>query len=296
MPGRCQTPLPSTGLCDWQNCDTGSNYEDSKTKDNLDQKASGLNEAQVCTFPTSLTVDYPVANLVYSRFADVRTLTLLVGPEKTHFYVHKHLLFGSSQFFKAAFDSKFREAAAREMRLPEDDAASWEHIVRWLYHSNSRSEIRVLPVVPEDADLVQIAETYTLTEKYHLIKLKNQICKEIWELMMRIRLPPQEFATIIYENTPRNDILRQMLPLWFTWCYISSIARLETMRELLGRVPELLMDITLELIKTPLTKREFRKQASLFWDELEEREASRNVEDSEDGDAGNLETSDDPDG
>ena len=61
-----------------------------------------------------------------SRWADVATVSLVVGESNTAFHVHEADLFDASPFFKAAFTSDFRESAERSMTLPEDDEDIFE--------------------------------------------------------------------------------------------------------------------------------------------------------------------------
>ena len=59
-------------------------------------------------------------------------VTVLVGPEKRRFDLHKGLITSRSDFFKAAFMGKFKEVDGT-LTLPEKDPATFKHFVYWLY-------------------------------------------------------------------------------------------------------------------------------------------------------------------
>ena len=128
------------------------------------------------------------------------------------------------------------------MNLPEDNVVSWEQIVRWLYLDECGTGFYILPEKPDDADLVRIATTYTLAEKYDMVKLKNKICLELCALLGISSPPSTTFATIIYNNTPPNAPLRKLLVDWYVWYSVLSWDEYIVTRELLRDLPELARD------------------------------------------------------
>lgn len=64
-------------------------------------------------------------------------VTVLVGPEKDYFAIHKTLVCGQSDFFKAALTGNFKEADGT-IALPERDPATFKYFVYWLYTGSLR--------------------------------------------------------------------------------------------------------------------------------------------------------------
>lgn len=60
------------------------------------------------------------------------TITLLIGPDSTVFHASQDLLC-RLPFFRAALQGEFREAATRQITMPEDDASSMAALIEFLY-------------------------------------------------------------------------------------------------------------------------------------------------------------------
>ena len=60
-------------------------------------------------------------------------VTVLVGSTETRFDLHRGILCASSDFFKAAITSDFKERAQSEIKLPEQDVKIFRFFVHWLY-------------------------------------------------------------------------------------------------------------------------------------------------------------------
>lgn len=58
---------------------------------------------------------------------------ILVGPDEKRFDVHKELLCSVSDFFSAALNGGFKEAATGVVKLPEQDTETFQYFVHWLY-------------------------------------------------------------------------------------------------------------------------------------------------------------------
>lgn len=56
-----------------------------------------------------------------------------MGPSKNIWRLHENLLSATSDFFRAAFNSGFKESLEDRLLLPEDDPHAFELFVRWLY-------------------------------------------------------------------------------------------------------------------------------------------------------------------
>lgn len=60
-------------------------------------------------------------------------ITLYVGNDREVFHVHQNLLCNASPVFKAALTGNFRESSDHSMDLPEEDVASVNRLLSWLY-------------------------------------------------------------------------------------------------------------------------------------------------------------------
>lgn len=56
-----------------------------------------------------------------------------MGPSQTIWRLHENLLSATSDFFRAAFNSGFKESLEDRLLLPEDNPHAFELFVRWLY-------------------------------------------------------------------------------------------------------------------------------------------------------------------
>ncbi|KAL8751310.1 MAG: hypothetical protein Q9184_006112 [Pyrenodesmia sp. 2 TL-2023] len=61
-------------------------------------------------------------------------VTVLVGPEKEAFHVHKTLLMSKSAFFRGAFECGFKEAINKTLTLDEDDPDCFSRYILWVYN------------------------------------------------------------------------------------------------------------------------------------------------------------------
>ena len=63
---------------------------------------------------------------------------VFVGAKRKTFRLHEDLLCDRSDYFKATFQGEFAEAKSKELYLPDDDDASFELFVNWLYGGDPR--------------------------------------------------------------------------------------------------------------------------------------------------------------
>ena len=150
--------------------------------------------------------------LTVCRWADVATVTLLVGETKTAFQVHEADLFEASTFFKAAFTSDFRESGERTMTLPEDDEATFDLFVEWLYHQRYN-----FPPPPEanakgKNRFMQPFQLYVLADKYDIRRLKSLIVSQIFTAFkLNSEFPSREATVYAYEHTSPNSTIRKLI-------------------------------------------------------------------------------------
>lgn len=146
-------------------------------------------------------------------------VTFYVGPAKTVFHVHEHVLFDASPVFQAAFLGSFKEASERTMPLPEDDKESVGRMILWLY--TKRLDLTA-PVSAETSNecYMQLAKLNTLAEKYDIPLLKNDIVDELFNLKKTSKNtePPQiSVVKHVYDNTPARSSFRKLMVAWYTY-------------------------------------------------------------------------------
>ncbi|KAI9802100.1 MAG: hypothetical protein M1833_002021 [Piccolia ochrophora] len=73
----------------------------------------------------------PASNFA-ERFTS-KPVDVYVGPEQKKYTLHQTVLCSQSGFFRAAFEGSFREAVEDCIRLPDEDVATFELFIGWLY-------------------------------------------------------------------------------------------------------------------------------------------------------------------
>ena len=146
------------------------------------------------------------------RWADVATVTLLVGEAKTAFQVHEADLFEASPFFKAAFTSDFRESGERTMTLPEDDEATFDLFVEWLYHQRYHLPPPPKANAKEKDRSMQPLQLYVLADKYDIRRLKSLIISQIFTAFKQHSLSLYDTAIVYaYRHTSPNSTIRNLI-------------------------------------------------------------------------------------
>ncbi|KAK3172457.1 hypothetical protein OEA41_005779 [Lepraria neglecta] len=79
-------------------------------------------------------------------------VTVLVGPEKHRFDIHKTLLCKSSDFFEVAFNGSLKEKEGTTT-LPEQDVSTFKYYVHWLYTRNLSGYFYPPPKTPTVKEL-----------------------------------------------------------------------------------------------------------------------------------------------
>lgn len=173
----------------------------------------------------------------------------MVGPSQTVWRLHENLLSGTSDFFRAAFNSGFKESLEDRLLLPEDDPQAFELFVRWLYaralqgltgapemnaelqlfgsstSSTSSSSRRdpgflfstsVTTPIPSTAsppiNIQDCLRLYALATKLLVEDLEN-ICVDVAARYYKVgtRRPEIRDVQYIYENTPEGSGMRRLL-------------------------------------------------------------------------------------
>ena len=106
--------------------------------------------------------------LIIRSFLYGPLVTVVVGPEEHSFGLHKGLLSKSCDFFKAAFNGKFKERNGT-LALPEQDTATFKYFVHWLYTGDLRGYFYPPTTKPSVKELEYAADADLVEQRYEVI-------------------------------------------------------------------------------------------------------------------------------
>lgn len=185
-------------------------------------------------------------------------ITLVVGPSKEIFTVHKTLICNKSPFFDAACNGGFIESVEDIIHLPEDQPAVVELLLDWVYTGEFANP------ETESANLISwhnTAALYILADKMQMQDLSNAVI-DLWvKNAENTRGNPMCEAAYVYNNTPPEAPLRRLL--------VEMVAR-GTMADFVGDglegVPvEFFHDLSIRLM---LLRRDNISVSARFWRDL----------------------------
>lgn len=169
-----------------------------------------------------------------------------MGPSQTVWRLHENLLSATSDFFRAAFNSGFKESLEDRLSLPEDDPHAFELFVRWLYaralqgmtgapEINAERQLFGSPSSSNNAsaststtflftttiptttstppiNIQDCLHLYALATKLLVEELEN-ICIDVAARYYKAgtRRPEIRDVQYIYENTPPGSGMRRLL-------------------------------------------------------------------------------------
>ncbi|KAL8665869.1 MAG: hypothetical protein Q9168_007613 [Polycauliona sp. 1 TL-2023] len=146
----------------------------------------------------------------FSEFLTGPIVTVLVGPDRKAYKIHRDLLCDRSSHFRAAFLSQFQEAQTSVIELPEDDETAFKLFILWLYGSTEfgnpstqylKDYIQVLCfaqriLLPElHNDCIDVIRRYRYQEIKSTPSAKDRISRAI------------EAVTLVYDAIPKQKNL-----------------------------------------------------------------------------------------
>ena len=159
-----------------------------------------------------------IESYICSRFLTDHMVDVFVGAERKKYHLHRDLLCERSEFFKASFMGSFEEAAAEEVALPEDNAASFELFVGWLYGI-------LLIRIPSEDELSAYVDLVILAQKLCLEQLQNETMDCILRFYRTSSQPvAAHIIRSIYENTSKGDPLRRLAIRSASWTAVHNEA------------------------------------------------------------------------
>lgn len=182
-----------------------------------------------------------------------------MGASQTTWRLHENLLSSSSDFFRSAFHSGFKEAREDRLLLPEDDPAAFELFVRWLYARALAASPPPGPAQQTQASLFHASSSsiqtwlrlYALTCKLMVEELENICVGAAWRYYsIGTRRPAIRDVQFIYENTPPGSGMRRLLRERLTLGMFRGRQNnpvTPEWREVLNETPDLGFDIVSEI-------------------------------------------------
>lgn len=117
------------------------------------------------------------------RFTDAGVVTVKVGSDNATFHVHGLLLTNESTFFASALDGNYKEAAENEVKMPEEDPATFEYFVQWLYHGLHDRHTATCDVSAHTTSVKEIVNLYVLGDKIGCLALKKDVVSDFYHLV-----------------------------------------------------------------------------------------------------------------
>ena len=143
---------------------------------------------------------------ICSRLLTIDQVDVFVGPKRKTFRLHEGLLCDRSEYFRATFHGEFVEAKSKELYLPEDNDASFELFVNWLYGGDLR-----IKQPTKDDDLTAFFGLLALAEKILVEHLRNLATDHIrgYYRDSTARVQAQDLA-FVFENTSAHLLQRSL--------------------------------------------------------------------------------------
>lgn len=141
-----------------------------------------------------------------TRLLGDQTVSIVVGAEKRAFAMHKMLLCSSSDYFRAALDGGFKEAAEQRIELLEDNPKVFERFQLWLYTGNvfDRGEKSTA------LDHSVLVDIYVFAESRCIPGLQNHLVDTIIRKSAREHFYLRPSDGDMYSNTVSSSPLREL--------------------------------------------------------------------------------------
>ncbi|KAE9991893.1 hypothetical protein EG327_010680 [Venturia inaequalis] len=136
--------------------------------------------------------------------------TILIGPEKTPYVVHRDLICSQSPFFTAALRGSFLESSTQSLELPDIDTKCFDHVILWLY----QSRLEPLSYFFKDgkATYFTLLDLYATADQLDIEGLRNGVVDLVAELAEVTNSVPTPTDTwILYDGVRDSAKLRELV-------------------------------------------------------------------------------------
>ena len=129
-----------------------------------------------------------------------------MGPKRKTFRVHEALLCDRSEYFRATFQGSFSEATTKELYLPDDNDASFQIFVNWLYGGDQH-----VGMPKTDDELEAVFGLLALAEKVLVNHLRNLAADVIraYYRETKARVLARDLG-FVFENTTAHLLQRSL--------------------------------------------------------------------------------------
>jgi len=141
------------------------------------------------------------------------TVTLLIGTEKKPYTVHKDLLCFYSDYFRAAFNGSFKEAAERKIELAGVTVNVFEHFQVWLYTR------RLNPLELMVSELIHL---WIFGDQHQIPLLQNYAVDGLFEKRTKEYCFAAGMALLVYEKTLPGSPLRRAIIEIYASCVLQE--------------------------------------------------------------------------
>jgi hypothetical protein len=156
----------------------------------------------------------------HSRLLSNSTVDIWVGPapDTTHYNIHEKLLCHHSPFFRRVFyGDKSESKKSKVFGLEEEDDATFEMFVGWLYSRSLRAPTQESEVGP-------LLDLYLMAVKFEIEALETDVVEAIRTFYYNNNsYPGLRRVQYIYSNTDDDNAMREMM--------VSSVARYLTLAD-----------------------------------------------------------------
>lgn len=162
------------------------------------------------------------------------TIRVGKGEAQEDLIVHEDII-SRSDFFKRALNGNWAEAETRVIEMPEDDPAAVRLYLNFVYTKATAAQITsdnqtsFLREIKEQ--YCEVARVYVLAEKLQDTLTKNAMVRMMSELTFkrdkneRRYFPSYESISIVYNETPEKNLMRQLLVDFWTSVDVPVVAQ-----------------------------------------------------------------------
>lgn len=146
-----------------------------------------------------------------TRFRNCNQIAIvIVGEEKKEWRIPTDLLCFHSGYFRSALKGGFAEAKTKIVKLLEEETATFELVVEWLYTHGVGARLPYKDWEEHCAKIGKLLNTWVLAEHLQMPKLQNVIIRSMSDQMATMEnIPYKEFNRVC-------EIVGSDSPLW-TW-------------------------------------------------------------------------------
>jgi hypothetical protein len=129
-------------------------------------------------------------------------VTILVGPTKKPYTIHKDLLCFYSDYFRAAFQGSFKEATERKIELAGITTDIFEHFQVWLYTRRLDTLGGHFPT---------IVKLWVFGDQHQIPLLQNCVIDALFEMRIKENNFDSSAVPLVYDNTLPGSPLRKAI-------------------------------------------------------------------------------------